>query len=221
MLFTSLISFLTFIIALLVAITIHEFAHAAVADHLGDPTPKLAGRLTLNPLAHLDPLGTLMLFLFRFGWGKPVPVDPFNLRDPRRDQALISLAGPASNLILAVILSLILHLGGAPSGHPRGVFVIPLISLLLNYLISPLIFLNVTLAIFNLLPVHPLDGFKIVHGFLPPELAAQWEELTSLGPLILFLLVFPITGRSIISLILNPILNWVLQILIPYGYTLI
>ena len=206
-LFTNIFSFLIFLFSLLVAITIHEFAHAAMADHLGDPTPRLSGRLTLNPLAHLDPIGTLMLFLFRFGWGKPVPIDPFNLRSPRRDSALISLAGPASNLILATLLSFILRL--------------PLISQFLHFLISPIILLNIVLALFNLLPIYPLDGFKIVLGFLPQEQAYQWEELQSFGPLILFLLIFPLFGQSLISSILSPIINWLLQILIPYGYTLI
>ena len=198
-----MLSFILIIPALLVAITIHEFAHAAMADHLGDPTPRLSGRLTLNPLAHLDPIGTLMLFLFRFGWGKPVPIDPFNLRNPRRDSALISFAGPASNLILAVLLSVLIRLIG-----PIG-------------LIEPIILLNIVLALFNLLPIYPLDGFKIVHGFLPQEQAYQWEELQSFGPLILFLLIFPFFGQSLISSILGPVINWLLKILIPYGYTVI
>ena len=198
-----MLSFIVIIPALLVAITIHEFAHAAMADRLGDPTPRLMGRLTLNPLAHLDPIGTLMLLIFHFGWGKPVPIDPFNLRNPRRDLALISLAGPASNLILAVLLSILIRLIG-----PIG-------------LIRPIISLNIILAIFNLLPIYPLDGFKIISGILPPEQACQWEELQSFGPLILFLLIFPLFGQSLINTILGPIINSLLQILIPFGYTLI
>ena len=215
--FSNPVSLIIFLVSLLVAITIHEFAHAAVADYLGDPTPRLTGRLTLNPFAHLDPLGTLMLFLFRFGWGKPVPIDPFNLRRPRRDQALISLAGPASNLILAAFLSLLLHLG--------GVIASPFASLraqsATSEVFSTIILLNIALAIFNLLPVYPLDGFKIVLGFLPPDLASQWEELRPYGFPILFLLIFPFFGHSLISLILSPIINWLLKILLPGGYTLI
>ena len=209
---SNILSFIFLLPSLLIAITIHEFAHAAMADRLGDPTPRLMGRLTLNPLAHLDPIGTLLLFFLIlsnssivFGWGKPVPIDIFNLRNPRRDSALISLAGPAANLILAVLLSLFLRL--------------PFIAQLLNYLITSVVFLNIVLAIFNLLPIHPLDGFKIVHGFLPQEQADQWEELRSLGPLILFLLIFPLFGQSLISTILGPVINFFLQILIPYGYT--
>src|SRR3989338_7102351 len=106
-LFSSLETLFIVIIALLSAITIHEFSHAWVADRLGDPTPRLMGRVTLNPLAHLDPIGTIALLLIGFGWGKPVPFDPFNLENPRRDSALIALAGPASNLIsIFIIISL-------------------------------------------------------------------------------------------------------------------
>jgi len=100
--------------ALLSAITVHEFAHAFMAERLGDPTPRLQGRLTLNPLAHLDPLGTLMLFIIGFGWGKPVQFDPYNLKNPRRDAALISFAGPLSNIILASILSIVLRFSAGP-----------------------------------------------------------------------------------------------------------
>ena len=111
---TNPILFLVWVAALLTAITIHEFAHAYSADRLGDPTPRSQGRLTLNPLAHLDPLGTLMLILVRFGWGKPVQFDPYNLANPKRDAAIISFAGPLSNLILATILSIILRLVSSP-----------------------------------------------------------------------------------------------------------
>src|SRR3990167_10883511 len=109
--FSNPLLLILWLAALIIAVTIHEFAHAFAADRLGDPTPKLMGRLTLNPLAHLDVLGTLMLLIARFGWGKPVQIDPFNLQNPRRDSALIALAGPLSNLLLAVVLSLILRTG--------------------------------------------------------------------------------------------------------------
>src|SRR3989339_1835794 len=108
-LFSSPMAFLSSLLAIIAAISIHEFSHAWAADRLGDPTPRLQGRLTLNPKAHLDPIGTLMLILFRFGWGKPVMFDPFNLKNPRRDAMLIGLAGPASNLISAAIAVLLLQ----------------------------------------------------------------------------------------------------------------
>lgn len=207
-LFTNPFSFLVWTLALLVAITIHEFSHALVADHLGDPTAKLMGRLTLNPLAHLDPLGTLFLLLARFGWGKPVPVDPFNLRHPRRDSALISLAGPASNLILASLLSLILRiLPFFPFSH--------LAFLLFQVLFVPIIILNVGLAIFNLFPISPLDGFKIVGGFLPSNLVYQWQELEDYGLFFLFLLLLPLSGQPLLATILGPIVSTVLSFLLP------
>jgi len=185
----NVLGFMIWIVALVVAISIHEFAHAMVADYLGDPTAKLSGRKTLNPLAHFDPVGTLMLLFFSFGWGKPVPIDPFNLRDPRRDQALISLAGPGSNLILALVLSLVVRLSGNVLG----------LSILM-----PIIFLNVTLAIFNLIPLGPLDGFKIVLGFLPEDLARQWQETQSYGIIILLILLFlPIGGFSMGRVVLS------------------
>lgn len=200
-LFANPVSFFLWFFALLVAVSVHEFAHALMADRLGDPTPRINGRLTLNPLAHLDPIGTLLLLLTRFGWGKPVPIDPYNLENPRRDAALISLAGPASNLIFATILSLILKF--------------LLVSQFLSLLISPIIFLNVALAIFNLLPVPPLDGSKILFGFLPEEMAVQWEEILSQYGLILILfLLFPFFGQSLLAYLIFPIINFLLDLLL-------
>lgn len=163
------------VFALLVSLTFHEFAHAFIANILGDPTAKEMKRLTLNPLAHLDPLGTLFLVIAGFGWGKPVPFNPLNLKNPRRDAALISLAGPTSNFILAVFASLIIRMVG--SGGVAGAFL---------YLV---VFYNLTLGIFNLIPIGPLDGNKIVYGFLPNGLAIQWQEIQKYGLFILLLLV--------------------------------
>jgi len=200
------VSFLVWIAALLSAITVHEFAHAWMAVRLGDPTPKLQGRLTLNPIAHLDPIGTLMLILVRFGWGKPVQFDPFNLENPRRDSALISLAGPISNILLATIFSLLLRLSVT---FGTG---IPLIATLA----PPFIMLNVILAVFNLIPVHPLDGGKILVGILPPREAAQADRfMKQYGIFIVLLMVFPIFGSSPVFTILNPIINLLMSIYIP------
>lgn len=200
-------SFVLWAGALLLAITVHEYAHAWMADRLGDPTARLAGRLTLNPLAHLDPLGTLMLLLFRFGWGKPVPFDPYNLRDPRRDAALISFAGPASNLILATTLAILIRLGHLVLGSP---------AYILELVLTPAIALSVMLAVFNLLPVHPLDGGKILVGILPWDLAAKWEGiLEQYGIIIIIFLLFPFFGVSPIALIISPIISLILTILLP------
>ncbi len=199
-----IISFLIFAFSIILAITIHEFAHALVADKLGDPTPRAHDRLTLNPLKHLDPLGTISLFLFRFGWGKPVPIDPQNLKNPYQGQLFISLAGPLSNLLLAIILSLILRF-------------IPFTSSLLFSFFFTLISLNVTLAVFNLIPLHPLDGSKILLGLLPEELRLSWTQaLTQYSTPILILLILPIAGKSLISTLIFPLITFILNLLLPF-----
>jgi Zn-dependent protease len=216
-LFNNPLAFFYTASALVLAITIHEFSHALVADRLGDPTPRLQGRLTLNPLAHLDPLGTLMLLIVRFGWGKPVIFDPYNLRHPKRDAALISIAGPVSNLLLATALSLLLHiLIGFRFAFMSNSALSVLLYLLLG-LSRPLIIFNVILAVFNLIPIHPLDGFKIVEGILPDEYAGQWKQLEPYGMLFLLFLIFPFGGSSPISLIISPVANFILSLLLPGG----
>lgn len=183
-----------------ISLSVHEAAHAWMADRLGDPTAKLSGRLTLNPLAHLDPLGTLMLLFFRFGWGKPVPFDPYNLQNPRRDAGIISLAGPASNLLFATISAIIFRF----TYHLSPI----------TYLLIPIITLNVSWAIFNLLPIHPLDGGKVLVGFLPQELALKVEQFLAQYQLIfLILIIFPFFGNSLVSIVIEPVINFILKIL--------
>jgi len=191
---------LFFLPALIIAITIHEFAHAWMADRLGDPTPQLQGRLSLNPLKHLDPIGTLMLLFFRFGWGKPVEFDPYNLRHPRRDAALISLAGPAVNLILATALSLVLKFSGSP---------------LFSIFLYPVILININLAIFNLLPVQPLDGAKILYGILPADWADEYNDFMGrYGTILLILLIIPIGGSSLAINLIMPVINGITKLLL-------
>ena len=167
---------------LVIAMTVHEYAHARVADFLGDPTPRMQGRLTLNPAAHIDPLGLLMLFLIRFGWAKPVMINPYNFKNPRRDDILVSVAGPAANLItafLALVFMVVLVNAGVSMSHGmRTVF-----SLILIY--------NINFAIFNMLPIPPLDGSAILKQLLPYELAQRYRELErySFFILIIFLMV--------------------------------
>lgn len=197
---------------LVLAITVHEFAHAWVADRLGDPTARLSGRVTLNPLAHLDLYGSL-LFLFLllsrapivFGWGKPVPFDPFNLKNPKRDGALISLAGPTSNLFLATVSAIIFHLVSFAFVGDGAAFI--------GYFLHSLILINVVLAIFNLIPIHPLDGFKIVGGLLPETYVDEWYDLARYGIFFLFFLILPLPGGNILMNILNPAVSLVLTIL--------
>lgn len=203
--FNNPIAFLFIVCAFLIAITVHEFAHGYVADRLGDPTARLMGRLTLNPKAHLDFVGTLMLLFAPFGWAKPVPIDTFNLRHPRRDSALISLAGPTANLLTAGFLALILAF--IPSGG-----VLTIITMFLSYSII----LNVNLAIFNLIPIHPLDGFHIVEGLLPEHAARQWHQLESLGFLMIIILVFPLFGSSPVLTVVQSVTTAILRILLPY-----
>lgn len=189
-----------FIGALLSAITVHEFSHALLADRLGDPTPRLQGRLTLNPLAHLDPLGTLMLILVHFGWGKPVQFDPFNLRNPQRDAALISFAGPLSNFLLAALLGLAVNINPELAGYA-----------------TPFIQLNVILGVFNLIPIHPLDGGKVLIGLLEGETARFWDRfLSRYGLFILIFMILPIwNGQPLIAFFLFPLLNFFIGILLP------
>ena len=198
---------LTMALVLVAGISIHEAAHAFVAYRLGDPTAKLAGRLTLNPLAHLDPIGTFALLFLGFGWGKPTPFDPFNLRNIKRDSALISVAGAASNFILALLISIPYLIA----------FYTHNLSLTLNMVyiyLSPIIFFNIILGVFNLIPISPLDGFKVLAGILPRDWYEEFMATERFGIIILLLLIF--TGA--IGQILFPIVSVIFSTLIP-GFT--
>jgi len=206
-LFTNPLLFIVYIVALLVAITIHEFSHAWMADYLGDPTARLSGRLKLNPLVHIDGIGMLFLFFFGFGWGKPVPFDPYNLKNPRKDAALISFAGPLSNIFIALSLSLLLKM--MVFFNLSGLFMIG------SFLLIPVIYLNVILGLFNLLPINPLDGFKIVGGLLSEEKARQWYELERYGMIFLLLLILPLGQSSMLDMFIRPIISFIINLLIP------
>jgi len=208
-LFANPLMFIFYILALFAAITIHEFSHALAADLLGDPTPRLQKRLTLDPRAHIDPFGLLFLFFFGFGWGKPVEFDPFNLKNPRRDTALISFAGPLSNLILALILSIILKL--FIFFNIKTLYTIGILFFL------PMIYLNIVLAIFNLIPIHPLDGFKIIGGILPEKQAKEWYSLEKYGIIFLLMLFFPLGKTSMIDLLIRPAVNFLTNLLLPFS----
>jgi Zn-dependent protease len=197
--------------AVLLAITVHEFAHGWVANRLGDPTARLAGRLTLNPFSHLDLIGGLALLLFHFGWAKPVPINPLYFKKPRTGIVLTSLAGAASNLLTASVTALlyrglILFVLSVPSFLP----LLPKVLVPLIRMMQMAVVINVALGIFNLIPIPPLDGSKVVMGFLPP---AQANALARLEPYGVFILMFLILVGAIEAVIWTPA-EWVIRILI-------
>lgn len=206
--------FLSMIAALLIAITVHEFSHAFVAHKLGDPTAKYAGRLSLNPVRHLDFFGTLFLFIAGIGWGKPVPVNPHNFRFPRRDEALVSLAGPASNFLVAVLVAIPLRYVQL-SADPTLLFLWHFLGTILEF--------NIFLAVFNLLPFPPLDGSKLWGMVIPHKWQYAYDRFQHDGMqyFILFLLfdsVFMprIIGFSLISFGVNAVAT-LLKALIFFG----
>lgn len=167
---------------ILLALTVHEFAHGWVAYRLGDPTARDQGRLTLNPLAHLDLIGTIMLFIVHFGWARPVPVNPSYFQNPLRGMVWVALAGPASNVVLALLLGLTLQslMGMGLVGSFSFTY------MLLTYAV----FINLMLAFFNLIPIPPLDGSKIVGGLLPLRFQDAWARFEQFGFIILIGLIF-------------------------------
>jgi Zn-dependent protease len=168
------------IVALLVGLTFHEFSHALLADQLGDRQPRAMGRLTLNPIPHIDPIGALMLVIAGFGWAKPVMVNPAALRDGQRGMALVAFAGPIANVVVAIGFAVIYRVLGVV-GVDDG-FVLRLVELVVR--------LNILLAIFNLIPIPPLDGYNVLLAFLPPRQALVVRQYAPYGVIILLLLVF-------------------------------
>jgi len=189
---------------ILFALTVHEFSHALVASRMGDPTARLLGRLTLNPLAHLDPIGSVLLLIAGFGWAKPVPVDARYLAHPRRDMMWIALAGPVSNVILAALFGTLLRgIDGNPylSQSIMGVALVEMV----RYSVR----LNLILAVFNLIPIFPLDGSRILTGLLPASAAERYRALEPIGPMLLLglILVGNLTRFSIIGALIGPVVG--------------
>ncbi len=182
------------------ALTIHEFSHGYAAYKLGDDTAKRAGRLTLNPIKHLDPIGTIMLFIAKIGWARPVPINPYNFRNFKRDTALVSLAGPMANFISAIAFSILFNFLNSAVMHGA--------QSILMIIIFYTIFINIALGFFNLIPIPPLDGSKIFGAFLPDRLYFKYQQFERKG-MILFIAIILISnfaGLNIVgSVILPPI----------------
>jgi Zn-dependent protease len=208
------------LIVLVIAFTFHEFAHAWTANYFGDDTPRMNGRLTLNPLVHLDVLGTILLLLAGFGWAKPVPVNPYALQ--RRSPAAlmwVSLAGPFSNFLMAIVAAIPFRLGlvsaakGYQDAFGGGFHLLPT----LPQLLIDFIFINLLLMLFNLIPLAPLDGDKIFDYFLPPSFARVWETIRPYGPLILMAVVFVLPQLfhvDLLGTIIYPPLTFLLTALV-------
>lgn len=192
---------------ILFGFTIHEFAHAWTAWKLGDDTAAEQGRLTLNPLAHLDPMGTLLIVFAGFGWARPVPVNPVYFRKPRRDDLLVTAAGPVSNLLVALVLGLVLQvvpISGADSlGNSFGL------------VLYHAIYFNLLLCFFNLIPIFPLDGARIVRNLLPLNQAYAWSRLEPIGPMLLLAVIVlgQYAGWNVLGRIIGPPIRFFMQLL--------
>ncbi|AZO96752.1 site-2 protease family protein [Iocasia frigidifontis] len=204
---------------LLLSLSFHEFSHGKASDMLGDPTPRMMGRLTLNPLVHLDLVGTLVLIITRrFGWAKPVIVNPRYYQNQRQGMMLVGMAGPAANFVLAFVFAMLLRSFSLITGQPLGSLLFQInylgpgniVEVLVNFLFLGVL-MNLGLALFNLIPVPPLDGSKILRGFLPPKFDRYLYQLE--GPVgMIILLVLLYTG--ILSSIITPILGILVNILL-------
>ncbi len=194
------------IITLIIAFTLHEFSHAATADALGDDTPRLAGRLTLNPIAHLDLLGTLLLIFAGFGWAKPVPINPYALRrKTRAGVMLVSIAGPLSNLVMALLAALPLRFALVPYTTNANSFLPTPGQFLLEF-----VFINLTLFMFNLIPLAPLDGEKVLAYFLPLTWEDTYDRIKIYGPYVLLVIavIGPRLGFDLLGIIIRePVIN--------------
>ena len=189
--------------AVLIAATCHEFAHALVADRLGDPTARQLGRLSLNPLVHVDPLGTLFFVLFSFGWARPVPVNPRNFANPRLGMLVVALAGPLVNIVLAFAVGGIVKTQG-------------LTGTLWGDLASMLVLINIVLAVFNLIPIPPLDGSRILEGLLPSDQALAYARIQPYGTVVILALLY--TG--VVGQVMSPAVRWLYGVSTGAGFHL-
>jgi len=202
---------ITLAIIFLTSMPIHEWAHAWAAYRLGDDTAAMRGRLTINPLAHLDPIGTLALVFFGYGWGKPVPVSPYRLRGNwRASWALVSAAGPFSNLVLAMLAAIPFRMGWLDIYANSG-SAISLEGILIEFMI-----INLSLAIFNLIPFPPLDGSRILAWLLPPKWARMMDRLEQYGGAGLMLVLYLLSKLGILTLVIMPLMKFMIRALLVY-----
>jgi len=197
------------VLTLVIAFTIHEFSHALTAVQMGDDTPRRMGRLTLNPLAHLDPIGSLLLIVAGFGWAKPVQINPYNLRtNPHIGMAIVAAAGPISNFLMALIAAIPFRLSLlSPFASSGGPILPSPAGFLLDF-----IEINLLLMFFDLIPIAPLDGSKILAGFAPREWDGLLATLEQWGPFLLLALVF--LGQGLLGIILGPPINFLLRAIV-------
>lgn len=210
MLGLSIPELITNAITLIIAITIHEFAHAYVADQLGDPLPRSQGRVTLDPRAHLDPIGSLMMVFVGFGWGRPVLTNPFNYRLPvRSGMAIVAVAGPLSNFLLAMLAAIPFRLRWISSTtFANDISFLPSFA---DFLWT-FIWLNIGLMLFNLIPIAPLDGFKVALGVLPDAWANKLATLEQFGPILLMVVL--IGGRGILGMLMSPLQQTIFSLIV-------
>lgn len=203
----SLIRFLLLAPPYLFALTVHELAHGWMAWKLGDPTAKNAGRLTLNPISHLDPLGALLFILANIGWAKPVPVNPAYFRNPQKGMLWVALAGPGANVLLAIASAILAQL--VAELFQLDVVPTSFLAPALNMVIAS-VWINIMLTVFNLLPVPPLDGSKVLMGLLPPDAARSYARLEPYGFILLLLLSY----LGVISTLMMPIMQFASELLL-------
>ena len=213
----GLITVVSLCASLVIAITVHEFSHAYVSTSLGDRTAHALGRLSLNPIRHLDPFGSVLILLAGFGWGKPVPVNPSYLRIGQRlGMAMVSLAGPLSNIIAAAAFGIALRAGVAGLAGPESMVAGFRSTELIEFALVSLVRWNLVLAVFNMIPIAPLDGFKVALGVLPRDAANAYAKTEKYGPGILMVLILAgiVFGLPIFSRVVWPVVNLFSEIIL-------
>lgn len=224
--FAALIFFTAAVTALVLGISFHEFSHAYIADTLGDGLPRRMGRVTLDPLAHLEPMGTILMLMVGIGWGRPVPVNPYATRNPKAALGLTAAAGPLSNFVVAAIAGLPIRLDLVPWSSPFDEFNARILAFngwqfdeYASVYLSAVVLFSLLLGVFNLIPIAPLDGFKVAVGFLPGELSESFARLEPYGPVLLIILILLpfFTGTFLLWEIMQPFVEFLGELFAGQG----